>query len=225
MNLLKVSKVSLLKYYHLRVRDRIIKEAFNLFWRYGIKSVTMDEIARELGISKRTIYQHFPDKNAIVSEVIQNELNTQTCQFDEIEEAASNPVDQIIQLSAQMRVMLSTINPTLFFDLKKYHPDGWQLFTDYKNQYLLQNVRDNLNAGIGLGLYRDDLDIEVLARLRIEQIEMAFDPTLFPFGQFDMIHVQIQFINHFLRGILTPKGFNYYNNLEKTAIESNTHEK
>jgi len=225
LNLFKVSKVSLLKYYNLDVKDRIIKEAFNLFWRYGIKSVTMDDIARELGISKRTIYQHFPDKNAIVTEVIQSELSSQTCQFDEIEETISNPVDQMIQLSAHMRLMMANINPALLFDLKKYHPEGWQLFTDYKHQYVMQSVRDNLNNGIELGLYREDLDIEVLARLRIEQIEMAFDPSLFPFEQFNMVHVQIQFINHFLRGILTPEGFNYYNTLEKTAIESNTHEK
>jgi TetR/AcrR family transcriptional regulator, cholesterol catabolism regulator len=206
------------------VKDRIIKEAFNLFWRYGIKSVTMDDIARELGISKRTIYQHFPDKNAIVSMVIRNELNSQTCQVDEIEETISNPVDQMIQLSVHMRLMMANINPTLLFDLKKYHPEAWQLFTDYKHQYIIQSVRDNLGNGMKMGLYRSDIDIEVLSRLRIEQIEMAFDPTLFPFNQFDMIHVQIQFLNHFLRGILTQEGFNYYNSLEKTAIESNTHE-
>ncbi len=185
----------------------------------------MDDIAKELGISKRTIYQHFPDKNAIVTVVIQNELGSQTCEFDAIEETVSNPVDQIIQLSAHMRLMMANINPALLFDLKKYHPEGWQLFTNYKHQYVIQSVRDNLKNGIALGLYRDDIDIEVLSRLRIEQIEMAFDPTLFPFNQFDMVHVQIQFINHFLRGILTPEGFNYYNTLEKTAIESNTHEK
>jgi TetR/AcrR family transcriptional regulator, cholesterol catabolism regulator len=207
------------------VKDRIITEAFNLFWRYGIKSVTMDDIARELGISKRTIYQHFPDKNAIVTMVISRELNSQTCQFDEIEETNSNPVDQMIQLSAHMRLMLSSMNPSLMFDLRKYHPEAWKLFTDYKKQYVIQSVRDNLVLGIELGLYRDDIDIEVLSRLRIEQIEMAFDPALFPFGEFEMIHVQLQFINHFLRGILTPKGFTYYNTLEKTAIESNTHEK
>jgi AcrR family transcriptional regulator len=207
------------------VKERIIKEALNLFWRYGIKSVTMDDIAKELGISKRTIYQHFPDKNAIVNLAIQNELGSQTCNFDAIEEKVANPVDQMIQLSAHMREMMANINPTLFFDLKKYHPDGWQLFTDYKHQYVIQSVRDNLKSGIEMGLYRNDIDIEVLARLRIEQIEMAFDPTLFPFNQFEMVHVQLQFINHFLRGILTPEGFNYYNTLEKSAIESNTHEK
>jgi AcrR family transcriptional regulator len=207
------------------VKERIIKEAFSLFWRYGIKSVTMDDIARELGISKRTIYQHFPDKNAIVEVVIQNELSAQTCQFDEIEETVANPVDQMIQFSVQMRQIMASINPTLFFDLKKYYQEGWKLFTDYKNKFIIQSVRDNLKKGIEMGLYRDDVDIEVLSKLRIEQVEMAFDPALFPFGKFDMAHVQIQLLTHFLRGILTPKGFTYYNNLEKSAIESNTHEK
>jgi AcrR family transcriptional regulator len=185
----------------------------------------MDDIARELGISKRTIYQHFPDKNAIVEVVIQNELNVQTCNFDEIEETVSNPIDQMIQFSVQMRQILASINPTLLFDLKKYHQEGWKLFTDYKNKYIIQSVRDNLKKGIEMGLYRDDIDVEILSKLRIEQIEMAFDPTLFPFGKFDIGHVQIQFLTHFLRGILTPKGYIYYNNLEKSVIESNIHEK
>ncbi|WP_025765152.1 TetR/AcrR family transcriptional regulator [Dyadobacter tibetensis] len=207
------------------MKERIVKSSLSLFWRYGIKSVTMDDIAKELGISKRTIYQHFKDKNEIVETVISEELCKQTCEFEELEAKAVNPIDEMVHISAHIRESLCNMNPALLYDLKKYHPEGFQLFSQFKQSMVLQSVKDNLLKGQEEGFYRRDINVEILSRLRVEQIEMAFDPTIFPFGQYTMVDVQLQFLNHFVRGILTPKGFNYYNIVEKTAIEPNTHEK
>ncbi|PWJ54747.1 AcrR family transcriptional regulator [Dyadobacter jejuensis] len=197
----------------------------NLFWRYGIKSVTMDDIAKDLGISKRTIYQHFKDKNEIVEKVIKSKLNDEECQMQELEENSLNPIDEIVNISTHIRESLGSMNPSVLFDLKKYHPEGWALFREFKKSMVIQSVRDNLIKGQQAGLFRLDIDVEVLSRLRIEQIEMAFDPSIFAFGQFDIVEVQIQFLDHFVRGILSPEGFNYYNQLPSTATQSNTHEK
>ncbi len=226
MNIFKVSLVSFIEKYKIwPVKDRILKSSLDLFWRYGIKSVTMDDVAKELGISKRTIYQHFKDKNEIVKVVIKHSLERESCDFNELEQRSINPIDEIIQISKHMRVSLSNMNPAVLYDLKKYHPQAWVLFNDFKYNMVLQSVRDNLLRGQKEGLFRKGLDVEVLARLRIEQIEMAFDPVLFPFGEFNMVEVQIEFLNHFVRGILTSAGFNYYNTVEKTASENHTHEK
>ncbi len=185
----------------------------------------MDDIAKEMGISKRTIYQHFKDKNEIVKAIIKHRLEKESCDFHELEEKAINPIDEIILISIHLRVSLANMNPAVLYDLKKYYPQAWELFNNFKRSMVLQSVRDNLSRGQSEGLFRKDIDIEALARLRMEQIEMAFDPVLFPVAQFNMIEVQIQFLNHFVRGILTPEGLNYYNTVEKTAIENNTHEK
>ena len=186
----------------------------------------MDDIARDLGISKRTIYQHFSDKEAILEQVIEGEIKSQKCELQKLDEKASNPIEQIIYASGQMRDTLANMNPTLLYDLKKYYPKAWNLFQNYKYEHLIKNIQDNLRDGIKQGFYRSDIDVEVFSMLRIEQTVMAFDPTIFPLKKFNMMHIQMQFLLHFLRGILSEKGFEYYNTIkDKSAIEINIHEK
>jgi AcrR family transcriptional regulator len=208
------------------VKDRIIKSALNLFWRYGIKSVTMDDIARDLGISKRTIYQHYSDKEAILALVINEELNSQKCELEKLDERAENPIEQLIYSSVQMREAMANMNPTFLYDLKKYYPAAWELFQTYKHEYIIKSLRDNLIKGIELGLYRPEIDVDVLSVLRVEQVVMGFDPTIYPPKKFNLVHIQMQFLLHFLRGVLSEKGFEYYNTIkDKSAIEFNIHEK
>jgi AcrR family transcriptional regulator len=208
------------------VKERIVKSAFSLFWRYGIRSVTMDDIARELGISKRTIYQHYSDKEAILKMVIQEELSSQQCDMEQLDEITDNPIDQMIQATDQMRTAMAHMNPALLYDLKKYYPESWGLFQAYKHEFILKGIRDNMVRGIAEGYYRPDIDVEVLSLLRIGEFEIAFDPSIFPPDKFHMMLVQMQFVHHFLRGILTEKGFEYYNTIkDKSVIELNTHEK
>lgn len=208
------------------MKERIIKEAFNLFWRYGIKSVTMDDIAKELGISKRTIYQHYPDKEAIVVLAVQQELDLQRCQMDKMDAENLNPIEEMIRASDYMRISLAHMNPVLFYDLKKYHPQAWDLFYKYKHQHIILGIRDNLIKGQQMLLYREDIQVEILSLLRIEQVEMAFDPVIFPADRFNMMDVQMELVHHFLRGILTKTGFEYYTKFnEELATQAKTHEK
>lgn len=203
------------------MKERIIQSALNLFWRYGIKSVTMDDIAKDLGISKRTIYQHYSDKEAILEMVVRHELSTQKCDMDKLDMYADQPIEQMIQTSEQMRTALANINPVLLYDLKKYYPQAWQLFQSYKNEVVMESIRENLAKGIEQGLYRADLNIEILSILRLEQVELAFDPTIYPPGKFNVIDLQQQLLHHFLRGLLTEKGCEHYNTIkDKSAIES-----
>ncbi|WP_229252561.1 TetR/AcrR family transcriptional regulator [Dyadobacter helix] len=204
------------------MRERIIKSALSLFWRYGIKSVTMDDIAHDLGISKRTIYQHFPDKEAILVLVIEQELTSQKCEMEKLGEAAPNPIDEMLRASEQIRICMVNINPVFLYDLKKYYPKAWNLFAVYKNDFILRGIRENLLRGKHTGLYRDDIDVNILSILRIEQIELAFDPTIFPPDKFNMTDLQLEFVQHFLRGVLSEKGHQYYNTIQnKSVIESN----
>ena len=186
----------------------------------------MDDIAKELGISKRTIYQHFADKEAILRLVIEEELNSQQCEIEKLDEDSNNPIGQMIEVSRQIRICMMNMNPTLFYDLKKYYPEAWNLFLKFRNEYILPGIRENMTEGIQLGLYRSDIDVDILSQLRIGQIELAFDPTAYPPSKYNIEDIQVQFIHHFLRGILTKKGFELYNTIKnKTAIEFNTHEK
>ena len=213
MNLLLVSKVSYKKSEKLsseRVRERILDKAQELFFRYGVKSVTMDDIARELGISKKTIYQHFEDKNAMVFAGVEHHFECDRTLAEQMQIEAPDPIAEVVMASEMMRQTMSGMNPTAIFDIKKYYPKAWDLFSKYKKEFILELVKKNLRKGVEMGLYRPSVNVEVIARLRLEQIEMGLDPYLFPLGQFNPLDTQLELLDHFLRGIVTPQGLNLY---------------
>ncbi|WP_229367633.1 TetR/AcrR family transcriptional regulator [Telluribacter humicola] len=181
----------------------------------------MDDIAREIGISKKTIYQHFQDKEAIVEEVIKHELEKLRADMEQIEREADNPIEQMLQASRCLQREMNNVNPVLLFDIKKYCHNGWELFQSHKHEHVIKSVRRNLEKGIQQGLYREDLNVDLMARLHIEQIELVFDPTVFPINQYNPVEVKTQVLHHFLRGLLTEKGFQLYNQyVDQSVIEA-----
>ena len=118
-----------------------------------------------------------------------------------------------------MGEMFNRMHAKLFYDLQKYHPDAWQLFIEYKENYILSIIEKNLKRGIEEGLYRENLNVKIMARLRAFQIEMAFNPAIFPPEKFNLVDIQLQMIDHFLRGIATDKGHKMINKYEKKRDE------
>ncbi len=193
----------------MEVKERILEKAQELYLKLGFRRVTMDDIATELGMSKKTIYQHFADKNALVEECSSYFLNKEKCREQEVAEQANDPIEEIIMSTKMMREMLGTINPVAFHDLQKYYPKAWAQYLQHKSHFL-EVVKNNLLKGIEKGLYRADLDIEILSRLRIESVDMAFNPDIFPEKKYRLLDIQLAFIDHFIRGIVTEKGLKAY---------------
>lgn len=192
------------------ISNRILLTAAALFTRYGIKSVTMDDVAAELGISKKTIYQHFADKDEIVYQVVQLELEKDQCEYEELDKVSENTIEKIMRSADMMRVQFAAMNPSLIFDVKKYHPRAWRIFQEHKQKFLLESIRQDLLRGIQEGLFRPDLNVEILSRLRMEEIEMGFDYQLFPPDKFNLLDIQLVFLDHFIRGILSEHGVVIY---------------
>lgn len=195
---------------NITVRERILEKAQGLFFRYGIKSVSMDDIARELGISKKTIYQHFADKDAIVHAGVEEHFICERQDSERMQADAPDPIAEVVMTSEMMRQMMIGMNPSMIFDLKKYYPRAWESFTKFKNDFVLNIIRQNLLKGIKMGLYRTDLNVEVLARLRNEEIELGFDPQIYPISQFNPLDIQLSLLDHFIRGVVTAKGLALY---------------
>ncbi len=188
------------------MKERIQQKAEELFERYGIRSVTMDEIAGQLGISKKTIYQSFSDKDELVDAVFQKRLeeNEKQCLFDKKE--AENAIHEIFLAWNMIEEMLAAMNPSILYDLEKYHPSVFRKFLQYKNDFLYRVIYDNLERGIKEELYRGDFTIEIIARFRIGTIMMGFNMDVFPKNKFKLVDIEEQIILHFLHGIATPKG-------------------
>jgi TetR/AcrR family transcriptional regulator, cholesterol catabolism regulator len=185
-----------------------------MFFRFGIRSVTMDDIAKELGISKKTIYHYFTDKDDLVEKVTSQSMHNEICKTQEIYEKASNPIEEMIFSTKMMREMLQNVNAVLFYDLKKYHPRSWEMYVQFKNGFL-DIVKRNLTNGIAQKLYRPEINVDIIAKLRVETVDLAFNIEYFPTANYNLLEVQLESIDHFIRGIVTPAGLEIY---EKTRL-------
>lgn len=170
----------------------------------------MDDVAKELSVSKKTLYQHFRNKDELVKEVASLHMQREKVEFDQIAESASNAIEELFLLSKCMREHVFKINPSLLYDLEKYHADAWEIFQQFKKQTIMKQVIDNLQRGIDEGFYRKDIEPKVLAILRMEVIQMAFNDRIYPRDQFEFVEVQMQIFDHFVHGLLTDEGRNKY---------------
>ena len=193
------------------MKERILAEAERLFWRYGVRSVTMEDIARQLGISKKTIYQHFNDKEQILYQVIEQKTGRNQWEMECVVTETANPVEAILGVLNFMQKKADQISPNLLIDIKRYYPQAFALFRQYKEEQIMQSILENIQKGIDQGLYRPDINPAILARLRVEQIELAFNSDIFPTDQYTMSDIQSELIHHFVRGMLTEQGFEIYN--------------
>ena len=194
------------------MKERILAEAEQLFWKYGVRSVTMEDIAKRLGISKKTIYQHFSDKEEILYQVITDKTVRNQSEMDCRVVEGLNPVEEILYMLTMMQKHAGQVSPNLLIDVQRHYPQAFALFRRYKEEYIIQFILENIQKGISLGLYRSDLNPAILARLRVEQIELAFNNTIFPTDQYSMLQIQHELMHHFVRGMLTEQGFTTYNN-------------
>jgi AcrR family transcriptional regulator len=188
------------------LKDRILNEAEALFCQYGVKSITMDDIARHLGISKKTIYLHFEDKNELVKLQMKNMMDQNQCVMNINCQSSDNCIHEVFLAVTHIRVLLSKMNPALFYDLQKYHPSAWQEFKNFRDKYLVECIKENLRRGIADGYYRKEINVDILSRMRVQQIDAIFNPKAFPADKFNLVEVIEVITEHFLYGITTPKG-------------------
>lgn len=198
--------------------ERIILGAEELFLKAGIKSVTMDDVARHLGMSKKTIYQFFKDKNELVIGLVRKKIQEDEEQMEEILNKSTNVIEGMINMMKCSEEIFSRINPIVIHDLQKYHPDAWKQFQNFKSGVIVQTLEELLKKGIEQGYIRAEIDVKIIARMRMGQVEMGFDNAIFPQSEFNMWKVQQQFLEHFNYGICTLEGYkllNEYRNLHE----------
>ena len=200
-------------------KEKIIEGSRELFFRNGMKSITMDDIASHLGISKKTIYQFHADKDALIYEVTKLQLEQQELEMIALRKQSKDPVEEILLAMNSMSKMISTISPAVFYDLQKYYRNSWKRFQDFKNKQIVNYVEENMKSGIKSGLYRANIPVKILSRLRLEQIELGYNPAIYPPTQFNITEVQVALMDHFLHGIVTIKGHRLINKYKQIQEE------
>jgi TetR/AcrR family transcriptional regulator, cholesterol catabolism regulator len=204
----------------MEMKQRILQKANDLFRRYGFKSITMDEIATQLGASKKTIYQYFSDKDELVEDVVKQTIDyaQQTCDNNRL-----NSRDAVHELFAAMdfvQQIFSGMNPAMMYDLERFHPQAYRLFLDHKNKYLYDIIKANLKRGIAEELYRPEINIDVIARFRLEGMMIAFNQDVYPASKFNLGDLHTAIIEHFLFGVASLKGYKLILKYQQERIKS-----
>ncbi|TWJ00941.1 TetR family transcriptional regulator [Mucilaginibacter frigoritolerans] len=199
--------------------ERIIQGSEELFLTAGIKSITMDDIARHLGMSKKTIYQFFKDKNELVIALVRKKLKEDEDQMADIISKSGNVIEEMINMMKCSEEIFSRINPIVIHDMQKYHPEAWRQFQNFKSGVLVHTLEELLNKGINQGYIRPEIDVKIIARMRVNQVEFGFNTTIFPVAEFNTWTVQQQFNEHFNYGICTLKGYKLLNQYKNIANE------
>ncbi|GDX43234.1 MAG: TetR/AcrR family transcriptional regulator [Bacteroidota bacterium] len=205
----------------MEAKERIIQEAKNLFLRLGIRSVSMDEIATQMGISKKTLYQHFQDKDQLVDLVLEEQIKQMQAETIQAVHSSSNAIGEIFNTMDMMVKHSSNMNPMVLFDLQKYHFGSFQKFAAHKNDFLFNIISNNLKKGVEEGLYRSDINIEILAKFRLETLMIGFNMDAFPTNKFNVTDVSLVIIENFLYGLATEKGFNMIESYKNKRKENN----
>ena len=187
-------------------KQQIVTKARDLFMRYGIKSISMDDLARELGMSKKTVYQYVENKADLIQKVFEDHLEEEKQTLAQYRSEATNAIDEMIQIARHMIRALRTYSVTVLYDLQKYYRGTWQLMSNVHEQHFFRVIKDNLERGIAEGMYRQDINPDIVARLYISKSSSAADQECFPLSEYPVEELFVELMNYHLHGIVSQKG-------------------
>ena len=202
------------------IKERILKGAEELFLKYSVRSVSMDDIAKHLSISKKTIYQYYADKDEIVTMVSAYHMEKDKTIFDNIKSQAKNAVDELVKVAECLKNDFQKMNPSLLYDLQKYHTKAWNVWLDHKQNHVRESIISNLKQGIEEGYFRPEINAEILGIARLELIQLTFDDRIFSSSKHSLAQVNQQLFDHFAYGLLTDKGKKTYEKYKQESINN-----
>lgn len=190
--------------------EKILSVSAELFSQYGFKTITMDDIARRAGISKKTLYLHFANKEEVVNESVTWYKNNTTATCEAALNDAENAVEAMVKILAFFDNMHKRINPMAIFELQRFFPEAYKLFRVMLEERDVVLMRNNILQGIKEGLYRPGIHPDIMARYRLETSLLIFQPNLMVNDRNSLISVALEIGEHFMYGLMTPRGEQLY---------------
>lgn len=189
--------------------NEIIHAASNLFKRYGIRSISMEELSRQMGISKKTIYQHFADKNDLVEKTILFIMEEKGCILKELIQKNLNAIDELFAMFDYANELIRDHKPTLEFDLKRFYPQVFNKIRDFHRNSVLSITLNNLIKGKAEGYYRNDFDAQIIAKLHVLRIENLMHSDLITPEEIHSNAFYNEVFKYHIYGIISQKGHQF----------------
>ena len=187
-------------------KDRIRAAAHELVMQFSIRSVSMDDIAAKVGMSKKTLYQYYKDKDELIDAVVEEVLIHNKHHCEEDRKIAKNAIHEVFLSIDFLAEMFRSMNSSVIYDLHKYHPKAFQKFLKHKNEYIYNIIKNNIERGIKEEFYRSDINVEILSRYRVEIMLIPFNPDFTRILKSTILEVEQEIILHFLYGLVNLKG-------------------
>ncbi len=195
------------------MKEKILHKAGELFLTYGFKSVTMDDIANEMAISKKTIYQHFSNKTKLVESVTLNLFAKISEEIDCLCTLKRNPIEEVYEIKKLIMEHLKGEKSSPQYQLQKYYPKIFNTLKTKQFEIMSDCVVENIERGIEQGLYRKSLDIEFVVRIYFSGVLSVKDKDLFPKEMFSTEELLENYLEYHLRGIVTENGLSKLNQI------------
>jgi TetR/AcrR family transcriptional regulator, cholesterol catabolism regulator len=208
----------------MEAKERIQIKAEELFMQFGIRSVSMDDIANNLGMSKKTLYQYYADKDELVDAVVDGHINLIQSDCVGCRQDAENAVHEIFITIERIMEEFNNMNPMVLFDLEKFHFNSFRRFKDHKDKFMAQFVRNNIEWGIKDELYRHDINVDVLSKFRIESMMIPFNVAVFPPGKYKLAALSEEIVLHFVYGLATIKGHKLIQKYNQQRLKNLNHD-
>lgn len=198
----------------------LVATCLDLFMKFGIKSLTMADISKKLGISKKTLYQFVSDKKDLVKRGMVLCLEDEKQVINQIKSESNNAIEELIGFTKCANSRLSDMHASVIYDLQKYHPESWSLMEEHKKGFIKTIILENTKRGIAEGLYRDNLNPEIIANLYITMIDSMFNAEE-NFGKDAKLEdLHLELIRYHVRGVANDKGIAL---LKKTLSQEGNH--
>lgn len=195
--------------------ENLLTTARDFFMQYGIKSVSMDDLSSKLGISKKTLYQVVDNKEDLVMKVIENHIEIQNKEMEEIVSKNSDAIEEMLIFARYIINLLKNLKPGVTYDLKKYYPTAWRKIEQLNMQTIDKIILTNIKKGIKEGVYRKNVNPEIISKLYLAQALQISDEQLFPLKKFKMDSLIREFIAYHFYGIASLEGFKKLNSIKK----------
>jgi AcrR family transcriptional regulator len=194
----------------MSTEQKILEKTKELFFRLGIKSVTMDDIAQELGMSKKTLYKYVDNKSDLVYKVLQNHLLAEEEFIEQLEKLDVNGIDLIVEIIKHVIKSMSNMSLSAIYDLQKYYPESWVLLEDFKSCSILETMENILKKGKKEGLFRKEIKEALVSKFYMISIEGIMNPFNFTaYRKYDFKEIYLEYIIYHLHGIVSDEGHEY----------------
>ena len=185
---------------------QLVGECLDLFMKFGVKSLTMEDISRKLGISKKTLYQFVKDKKDLVNKGMSLCIEEEKKVLTQVSAESENAIDELIGFTRFVNSRLSDLHASVIYDIQKYHQDSWQMMQDHKQQFIRNSILQNSKRGIEEGLYRENLNPEIITSLYMLMMDGFFQAEQ-TFGKNILLEdLHIEMIRYHVRGVANEKG-------------------